>query len=496
MKHVILFTIFLFLLSITTQNSRAANPGDVVINEIAWGGTNAYSGDEWIELYNTTSQQIDISGWTLQASDGTPNISLSGPIPANGFFLLERTNNTTVSDISADKIYTGSLHNDGENLTLQDDIGTLIDQANFPIGTGWPAGTTSPDYFTMERINPFQDGSDAGNWESNDGITTNGEDANGNSLNGTAKSQNSLNITVDSPNGGEDWSANSSHYITWSSTGAIDNVKIEYSTDSGSAWTIIEASTTNDGSYSWFVSNTLSANCLVKISDVLDGSPLDQSNEVFTISEATAVEITAYQAKVQENQILIEWSSASTGNIAGFNLYRGLNETNDYVKINPAMIPINLGETGGTTYSYADTPEEFTTYFFKLEVIDIFGNSSFFGPITVNFLTSVTFAKCTIPDKYFLSQNFPNPFNPETKIEYSLPKADFVTLSIYNISGHLVRNLVEEHKTAGNHSVIWDAKNNNRVKVSSGVYFYSFKTGDHKQFATNVVLTKKMILMK
>ena len=64
-----------------------ANPGDVVINEIAWGGTAASPSDEWIELYNTTDQAIALTGWSLVALDGTPAISLEGIIPAGGYFL-------------------------------------------------------------------------------------------------------------------------------------------------------------------------------------------------------------------------------------------------------------------------------------------------------------------------------------------------------------------------------------------------------------------------
>ena len=78
--------------------------GDVVINEVAWMGTAANAADEWIELYNITAQNIDLTGWTLKSADTSPNITLSGSIPAHGFFLLERTNDTTVSDITADQI--------------------------------------------------------------------------------------------------------------------------------------------------------------------------------------------------------------------------------------------------------------------------------------------------------------------------------------------------------------------------------------------------------
>jgi hypothetical protein len=61
--------------------SPPASPGDVVISEVAWGGTAASPNDEWIELYNTTPDSITLTGWSLAALDGTPAISLVGVIP-------------------------------------------------------------------------------------------------------------------------------------------------------------------------------------------------------------------------------------------------------------------------------------------------------------------------------------------------------------------------------------------------------------------------------
>lgn len=163
---------------------RAASVRDVVISEVAWMGTQADSNDEWIELYNTTNQAIDLTGWKLEAADGTPSIILSGTIPAHGFFLLERTDDTTVSDISADQIYTGSLSNSGEALFLKDPSNNVIDTANGD-GGAWPAGTTFPKA-TMERIDLTAPDSDI-NWDTNDGVHRNGLDANNNPINGTPK---------------------------------------------------------------------------------------------------------------------------------------------------------------------------------------------------------------------------------------------------------------------------------------------------------------------
>ena len=90
----------------------------MVINEVAWAGTPASHYDEWIELYNTTDQDVDLRGWLLIAGDGTPAVQLDGVIPARGFYLLERTDDSAVANIPADQIYTGALENSGETLYL------------------------------------------------------------------------------------------------------------------------------------------------------------------------------------------------------------------------------------------------------------------------------------------------------------------------------------------------------------------------------------------
>jgi len=94
-----------------------------------------------------------------------------------------------------------------------------------------------------------------------------------------------------------------------------------------------------------------------------------------------------------------------------------------------------------------------------------------------------------LPAEFSLSNNYPNPFNPETKIGYFIPKACQVKLEVFNILGQRVRTLVDEVQTAGKKGVIWDGKGESGNEVASGVYFYKLETGNFSQ-------TKKMVLMK
>jgi hypothetical protein len=158
----------------------AANVGDVVINEIAWMGTANSHFDEWIELYNNTNAPISLDGWVLQSTtDGRPAITLAGSISARNFFLLERTDETSVPDQQADQIYVGDLKNSGERLELKDEQGNIIDDVN-SLGEWFAGYNIEPtERKTMERKNPALAG-DFTNWGTSIPIG------------GTPKSQNSV----------------------------------------------------------------------------------------------------------------------------------------------------------------------------------------------------------------------------------------------------------------------------------------------------------------
>src|SRR4030042_1169223 len=81
----------------------------VSINEIAWMGTLSSYNDEWIELYNSTEQEISLEGWILKTADEGIKINLLGKISQNGFYLLERTGDESVPEIAAAPFYAGAM---------------------------------------------------------------------------------------------------------------------------------------------------------------------------------------------------------------------------------------------------------------------------------------------------------------------------------------------------------------------------------------------------
>jgi hypothetical protein len=109
--------------------------------------------------------------------------------------------------------------------------------------------------------------------------------------------------------------------------------------------------------------------------------------------------------------------------------------------------------------------------------------------VVVNGVVTGIDAASTLPGKYGLEQNWPNPFNPKTTIRYALPKGSLVELAVYNASGEKVRTLVSGAEPAGFKSVYWDGQNDSGKPVTSGVYLY-------KLIADEFEASRKMVLVK
>ncbi|MBI5729171.1 MAG: lamin tail domain-containing protein [Candidatus Magasanikbacteria bacterium] len=166
--------------------------GEVVINEIAWAGTSAdYSRDEWLELYNTTNQPIDLKAWKIMVSGEPINFSriINAVIPARGYFLLERGYDENIREVPADIIYTlsGGFKNSGEKIELLKPGGEKADEVDN--SGGWSAGDNKR-YRTMERINPLRPGNDRYNWQSNAGQRMGPRTYNGGQIYGSPKQPN------------------------------------------------------------------------------------------------------------------------------------------------------------------------------------------------------------------------------------------------------------------------------------------------------------------
>jgi len=84
--------------------------------------------------------------------------------------------------------------------------------------------------------------------------------------------------------------------------------------------------------------------------------------------------------------------------------------------------------------------------------------------------------------------NYPNPFNPETKIVFNLIESGNAKLEIYNIKGQKIKTLIKDQLSTGQHSVVWDGRDDNGKAVSSGVYFYKLQTPSKSYFRKCILL--------
>jgi hypothetical protein len=155
----------------------------------------------------------------------------------------------------------------------------------------------------------------------------------------------------------------------------------------------------------------------------------------------------------------------------------------------PVRIRINTS-VGDTVVTLFNNQQVQT---FQFEIIGNPTSITFdFGNWIMDIVNSISYVKDNItPTKYSLKQNFPNPFNPTTRITYSIPKPSQVVIKLFDIIGNEIKTLVNEEKPAGSYEITWYAET-----LPSGVYFYQLQAVPTGRQAGSFVETKKMILLK
>ncbi len=108
-----------------------------------------------------------------------------------------------------------------------------------------------------------------------------------------------------------------------------------------------------------------------------------------------------------------------------------------------------------------------------------FGTDNGVSRYTGEVITTSVDEEDDMPEALPVLHSYPNPFNPSTTIEFTLPEPGFTTLSIYNISGQKVRELAADYMAAGMHSLTWDGNGDSGDAVSSGVYITRLQAGKH-----------------
>jgi len=188
------------------------------------------------------------------------------------------------------------------------------------------------------------------------------------------------------------------------------------------------------------------------------------------------VELTSFTASAKGNNVMLNWSTASEMNNKGFEIERASSSTSSLQGWKRVACVEGFGTTSEQhNYSYKDSNLINGKYSYRLKQIDFDGSFNYSKEIEVD-LSS--------PLRYSLEQNFPNPFNLKTTIEFSIKKQAGVTLRVYNILGKEIKTLIEEELSPGNYAINWEAKGSDGALLSSGIYLIrlSAQSGSDRYF--------------
>src|ERR1035437_1817871 len=193
------------------------------------------------------------------------------------------------------------------------------------------------------------------------------------------------------------------------------------------------------------------------------------------------VELVAFNAAITGNTVNLTWQTATETNNKGFDIEKLSSTT--WVKTGFVSGKGTTSEVNN--YLFTDKVNGSGKISYRLKQYD------FSGKVTYSKLVEVSYDG---PSAYSLSQNYPNPFNPSTTIKFALPFDSNVKLTVYNVTGQVVKVLANEMLGAGSHNVVFNF-NESGVNLSSGIYFYTLEasaTSNNSTFRE----TKKMVLMK
>jgi hypothetical protein len=225
----------------------------------------------------------------------------------------------------------------------------------------------------------------------------------------------------------------------------------------------------------------------------------EESNTILEIAsdkgglDTLPVELSSFTAlQIRNRGVELHWVTETETNFLGYNVYRS-EEYDLYIaeKINFAII---VGNNSSVQSIYRFLDESVTPlieYYYWLEALNLDLTNEFFGPIRVYVDDYEDNGEVLVPPLHTeLIGAFPNPFNPETKISFSLDAPKKISLEIYNIKGQLVKSLLDQSSLQkGKHYILWEGKDRYGREQKSGIYVIRLR-------ADNEVMIGKMLMLK
>ncbi len=311
---------------------------------------------------------------------------------------------------------------------------------------GDSSNTIYPYEIALATVNVTIDGAFSGDLEIDFTLTGDDHGAPPHAVSGTVTlgGPDGPTITLAVPNGDEVWGIGDPHEVIWTWSGAFAAVALSYSTDNGASWYDIAGTTPNDGSHTWTIAADASDECLVRIIGETVPPIEDVSDAPFSIF------------------VPVDWLAAV-----------------------PASGSINASQTADIEIQFDATDMSEGDYYADL-LIDSNGGPRVVVPVTLHVEST---GIIDVPAALVLYGNHPNPFNPMTEIAFAMPAAGHVKVSVFDVSGRLVKVAADGEYEAGLNQVMWDGTNSAGAAVASGVYVYRLETGDE-------LLESRMVLLK
>jgi len=205
------------------------------------------------------------------------------------------------------------------------------------------------------------------------------------------------------------------------------------------------------------------------------------------------VELTSFTAAAKAAGIELQWITQSESNNAGFIIERSTAENGSYLTISSYVTNTELQGLGnasfGKTYRFTDvTVTPGVTYWYKLVDVTYSGAQNEHGPLQVLAGYSngaVQSVYGGLPQSFAVRPNYPNPFNPQTRIHFEVPAQSSgsspIRVTIYDVNGHKIKDVFSGRLQAGRYEVVWRGDNNRGHAAPSGIYFCVFQYGQTRQ---------------
>lgn len=207
---------------------------------------------------------------------------------------------------------------------------------------------------------------------------------------------------------------------------------------------------------------------------------------VITYDDPLPVELSSFTSSVNQRNVTLNWMTSSEKNNSGFEIYQSSKSDPDNWKrigfVNGAG-----NSSSSNSYTFEDKNLSTGKYSYRLKQVDFNGDFKYY-----NLSDEIEIG---IPMKYSLYQNYPNPFNPSTVIDYDIPEDANVTLKIFDMTGRELLTLVNEFKSAGYYTQVFNPFGNG-MSISSGAYFYRIESDPASGNGNGFVSAKKMVLLK